>query len=83
MARRFFALMTAVLVLAGCSTVVELPAVSEQHPANPNAAAAPLPALSDVLRVEQPVAPPPKPAPMRGMPGMENMPGMEGMEGTP
>lgn len=82
MARRFLVSMTAVVLLTGCSTTVELPVVSEQHPANPNAAAAPLPAPSEVLSLGVPVAAPPKPAPTKGMqqmPGMKGMPGMEGM----
>ncbi len=80
MARGVLVCLTAVFVLAGCSTTVELPAVSQQHPANPNAAAAPLPPPSDVLHVGRPVAPAPKPEPMKGMRGM---PAMQGREGKP
>lgn len=68
MARWIVVYAAALVVMVGCSTTVELPVVSEQHPANPAAPAAPLPAASEVLRVDRPVTAPPQPAPMEGMP---------------
>ena len=79
MPKRIAVCLVAAVVMVGCSTTVNLPVVSEQHPANPNAAAAPLPEASDVLRVGEPVAAPPPAAPTGGMGQMDHMPGMEGM----
>ena len=84
MPQRIAACLVAAVFIVGCSTAVELPLVSPQHPANPNAAAAPLPEMSDVLRIGEPVAAPPPAAAegmgqMHQMGGASRMPAMEGM----
>jgi uncharacterized cupredoxin-like copper-binding protein len=60
---------TGMLFVTGCASNVELPKLGDNHPANPQAAAAPLP------------PPPTIPEAQKGMEDMQRMRGMEGMQG--
>jgi hypothetical protein len=46
------------VALGGCTATAELPAPAPDHPANPAAEAAPLPALPATLAADEPVAAP-------------------------
>ncbi len=63
MVRRLSVLVWGVFVLSGCAWEAQLPTVSETHPANPEAEAAPAVQPSDVLRLDEPVVTP-QPMPM-------------------
>lgn len=68
-----FAVAALVLTLAGCASYPAIPEAGPDHPANPDAAAAPMAPLPDPLAVEA-VQPPPQP-PMMDMHEGHEMPG--------
>jgi len=58
-------LLAAAVILGGCTATVELPAPAPDHPANPAAEAAPMPALPAALAADE-QAPAPAAPPMGG-----------------
>ncbi len=68
-----------VLLIAGCASHVTLPEFEADHPANPNAAAAPVTSPSQALAADESTSMVEKAG--AGMPGMEHSKDMEGMKG--